>query len=105
MQGVGRCGVALLETVAAWPPGSPQCHAHLVTDFCPNVNLLTGINGSGKSAVLQALQCCLGARAAETGRYRSMREFVQRGEAQAVVKVTLVRGPRRAPGQAAPCGS
>ncbi|EFN53934.1 hypothetical protein CHLNCDRAFT_58396 [Chlorella variabilis] len=66
-----------------------MCHTHLAIDLCPNVNLLTGANGSGKSAVLQALQCCLGARASDTGRYRAMKKFVQRGQAQAVIKVTL----------------
>ncbi len=30
--------------------------------------LLAGTNGSGKSAVLQALQFCLGVQAAKTGR-------------------------------------
>ncbi|KAI3431453.1 hypothetical protein D9Q98_004505 [Chlorella vulgaris] len=66
-----------------------MCHPHLAMDFGPNINLLAGINGSGKSAVLQALQCGLGARAAETGRYKVMKAFVRKGEAQAVVKVTL----------------
>jgi hypothetical protein len=74
-----------------YPHMCVQCHAHLAMDFGPNINLLAGINGSGKSAVLQALQCGLGARAAETGRYKVMKAFVRKGEAQAVVKVTLVR--------------
>lgn len=45
-----------------------QCHENFLLELGPRVNLITGPNGAGKSAVLQALQCALGARAAETGR-------------------------------------
>lgn len=39
----------------------------------------------------QGLQCCLGVRATDTGRYKALKEFVQRGyEGQAVVRLTLV---------------
>lgn len=45
-----------------------MCHEHLTMDFGPNVTFISGSNGSGKSAALTALQCCLGARARDTGR-------------------------------------
>lgn len=43
----------------------------LYTHRRPNVNLISGENGSGKSAILQGLQCCLGVKAQETGRCAS----------------------------------
>lgn len=33
----------------------------------PHVTFISGTNGSGKSAVLQALQCCLGVKASQVG--------------------------------------
>jgi hypothetical protein len=38
------------------------------------VTFVSGTNGSGKSAVLQALQCCLGVRANATGRAKSFQK-------------------------------
>ncbi|KAL4440366.1 hypothetical protein ABPG75_003367 [Micractinium tetrahymenae] len=66
-----------------------MCHHHLALELGPHVNLISGDNGSGKSALLVALQCCLGARAADTGRFRSMAGFVREEATQATVKVTL----------------
>ena len=37
-------------------------------EFGPHVTFISGTNGSGKSAVLQALQFCLGLQAKKTGR-------------------------------------
>jgi predicted ATPase len=44
---------------------------------CPvlqHVTFVSGTNGSGKSAVLQALQCCLGVKASNTGRANSFKK-------------------------------
>ena len=38
----------------------------------------------------QALQCCLGVRAAATGRYGSLKKFVQSEDGHAVIRLTLV---------------
>jgi chromosome segregation ATPase len=52
------------------------------------VTFVSGTNGSGKSAVLQALQCCLGVRAATTGRAKSFQSFIKTGADEAVIRVT-----------------
>jgi hypothetical protein len=40
-----------------------MCHERLAVDFVPHMNLVSGLNGSGKSAILDALMVCLGAAA------------------------------------------
>jgi hypothetical protein len=70
-----------------------MCHRHLALDFAPHVTLISGANGSGKSATLQALQCALGARATRTGRATSAKGFVREGAAEAIVRVTLWNCP------------
>ncbi len=54
-----------------------------------HVNFVSGTNGSGKSAVLQGLQCCLGATAKSTGRAASLEHFIRTGADDAKVQVTL----------------
>ncbi|KAL6784026.1 SMC6A [Auxenochlorella protothecoides x Auxenochlorella symbiontica] len=66
-----------------------MCHEHLTMDFGPNVTFISGSNGSGKSAALTALQCCLGVRARDTGRFKSVHGFVRHGMPYALVSVTL----------------
>lgn len=43
----------------------------------PHVNFVSGKNGSGKSAILQAIQVCLGSKAFETGRGKNIAEFIK----------------------------
>lgn len=43
----------------------------------PNVNFISGTNGSGKSALLNAIQLCLGARATDTGRNAKISDFIR----------------------------
>ena len=64
-------------------------HQNFTVDFGPNVTFISGKNGSGKSATLQALQCCLGVRARKMGRGTSLGGFVRRGCHSALVVVTL----------------
>lgn len=45
-----------------------MCHQNFSMDFGPHVTFINGTNGSGKSAVLQGLQFCLGMQAGKTGR-------------------------------------
>lgn len=70
-----------------------MCHEHMVMDFSPHVTFVSGTNGSGKSATLQALQCCLGVKASKTGRAGSFKTFVRSGANQAIVRVTLWNKP------------
>lgn len=66
-----------------------MCHANFEMEFGAHVNVVSGTNGSGKSAVLQAMQACLGASAKATGRATSMGDFVRTGSDEALVSVEL----------------
>lgn len=68
-----------------------MCHRKLSVTFCPNVNFINGQNGSGKSAILAALQICLGARANVTHRGSKLSDLIRQGHnGAAVVRVTLL---------------
>ena len=73
-----------------------MCHRKLTVDLCRNVNFIHGQNGSGKSAVLAAIQICLGAGARRTHRARNLKELVRKEAGQncsgAKVRVTLLNG-------------
>ena len=45
-----------------------MCHENFFLRFGPHATFINGTNGSGKSAILQGLQFCLGMQAARTGR-------------------------------------
>eukprot|EP00798_Chlamydomonas_sp_ICE-L_P000171 gene171-1694_t len=66
-----------------------MCHGNFEIDFGTHVTLVSGANGSGKSAIMQALQICLGCSAKETGRAKSFVEFIKTGEPEAKILVTL----------------
>lgn len=55
-----------------------MCHRKLHIDLCRNVNFIHGQNGSGKSAILAALQICLGANARRTHRARNLKDLVRK---------------------------
>jgi len=50
---------------------------------------VSGTNGSGKSAVLQAIQQVLGVRASATNRASTQKEFIRKGAHEALISVTL----------------
>jgi chromosome segregation ATPase len=64
-------------------------YTHLTSRHCcsPHVTIISGTNGSGKSAMLQGLQCALGASAKGTGRGSKMEDLVRPGADKAQVKV------------------
>ncbi|KAJ9519026.1 hypothetical protein QJQ45_026296 [Haematococcus lacustris] len=66
-----------------------MCHAHFALEFGPHVTLVSGTNGSGKSAVIQGLQVCLGLKARETRRGDNLQSFIKTGCEEAKVQVTL----------------
>lgn len=88
------------------PPGKPaeagvikkiyvenfMCHRKFTLDLCRNVNFIYGQNGSGKSAILAAIQICLGAGAKRTHRARNLKELVRKDSkcAAAKIQVTLL---------------
>ena len=64
-------------------------HASPPTTRRPSVNFISGTNGSGKSATLQALQFCLGVAARHTGRGHGAKDLIKYGARQLVACVTL----------------
>lgn len=56
-----------------------MCHRHLLVRLSPNINFITGNNGSGKSAILTALTVCLGGRASSTQRAASLASLIREG--------------------------
>lgn len=52
-----------------------------------NVNFVTGVNGSGKSSVLQGLVLGLLADSKHTKRYNKLQDFIQKGYNKAIVQV------------------
>jgi structural maintenance of chromosomes protein 6 len=67
-----------------------MCHHKLTVEFGRNVNFVTGNNGSGKSAIVAALQICFGARASSTGRDKKISNMIREGsDGPAILRVTL----------------
>ena len=64
----------------------------MTVDLCRNVNFIYGQNGSGKSAILAAIQICLGAGARKTNRARNLKELVRKDTTSncAKIRVTLL---------------
>lgn len=56
-----------------------MCHENLSVEFNRHVNVISGTNGSGKSAMLQALQLTMGAKAKDTGRAGAAAQLVRTG--------------------------
>lgn len=69
-----------------------MCHRKLTVNLCRNVNFIYGQNGSGKSAILAAIQICLGAGARRTNRARNLKDLVRKDSTgqNAKIRVTLL---------------
>lgn len=70
-----------------------MCHRKLRVDLCRNINFIHGQNGSGKSAILAAIQICLGAGARRTHRAANLKAMVRQDHVNppthAKISVTL----------------
>ena len=66
-----------------------MCHSRLTFKFGPLINFIIGHNGSGKSAVLTALQLCLGTKAGATNRGQSLKSFIKHGQDSASLSVRV----------------
>ena len=64
---------------------------HEVFDYTPKrkVNFLTGVNGSGKSAVMSALIFGLGGGSKITNRGSANKNLIRTGQGQASVEISL----------------
>ncbi len=67
-------------------------HAELDLKLSPGVNVITGLNGAGKSSILQAIVLGLGAAAKDTKRGRNLSEFIRHGCQKTEIKVHLYNG-------------
>ncbi|UPX19353.1 RNA helicase [Ascochyta rabiei] len=66
-----------------------MCHVNLVITLGPLINFIIGHNGSGKSAVLTALQICLGGKATATNRAQNLKSLIKEGEDHSSVRVRI----------------
>ncbi|TRY73305.1 hypothetical protein TCAL_02244 [Tigriopus californicus] len=66
-----------------------MCHASFTYRPQPRLNFLSGVNGSGKSAVLTAITFALGGTARTANRGTSTKSFVRTGATAATVELTL----------------
>ena len=64
-------------------------HSDFTWEPCYNVNFVTGTNGSGKSSLLQGIVIGLMSDARHTKRYKRLTEFIRRGAAKAIIKVSI----------------
>ncbi|OQR83293.1 structural maintenance of chromosomes protein 6 [Achlya hypogyna] len=72
-----------------------MCHRRMCVRLCRNINFITGENGSGKSAIIAALQICLGASARSTHRGKSIKNLIRHGhDGNAIVRITLLNDGR-----------
>lgn len=83
--GFSHCGV--LQSVRLDRFMSHTCFSY---DLCPNVNIVNGDNGSGKSAICAAIQMGLGARPSSTDRSKNIDGFIKHGEQNAVVTLKIL---------------
>ncbi|CAF1392722.1 unnamed protein product [Adineta steineri] len=66
-----------------------MCHTFLEFDFNENLNMVIGNNGSGKSAIMNAITLTLGGRATSTSRCSNIGRFIQHGKSNAEISVVL----------------
>ncbi|KAG5673061.1 hypothetical protein PVAND_003137 [Polypedilum vanderplanki] len=66
-----------------------MCHSNFEVNLNRCVNVIVGLNGSGKSAILTAISIGLGSRAVATARSTNLKDLVRRGEASATIEITL----------------
>jgi chromosome segregation ATPase len=66
-----------------------MCHVNLHITLGPLINFIIGHNGSGKSAVLTALQICLGGKATATNRAQNLKSLIKEGESYSSVRVRI----------------
>lgn len=66
-----------------------MCHSKLRIRLGPLINFIVGHNGSGKSAVLTALQICLGNKASGTNRAKTLKAMIKTGCDSGMVGVKI----------------
>ncbi|XP_025205061.1 structural maintenance of chromosomes protein 6 [Melanaphis sacchari] len=66
-----------------------MCHSNFHLTLNPRINFISGLNGSGKSAIQTALVVGFGARAITTNRASSLKSLIKYGQSSATVSITI----------------
>jgi len=66
-----------------------MCHSNFHIALSPRINFISGLNGSGKSAIQTALVVCFGARASTTNRGNSLKSLIKFGCSSATISITI----------------
>ncbi len=66
-----------------------KCHPELEFDLGTNINFILGRNGSGKSAVMDAIILCFGGNAKSTGRQANAKTFIKKNCDKAEISITI----------------
>lgn len=82
----GFAQVGILEKVRV---ENFMCHSCFEFDFGPNINIINGQNGSGKSAIVAALQIGLGVKASKTERARKISDHIMHGKEWALISIRI----------------
>lgn len=82
----GFAQVGILEKVRV---ENFMCHDCFEFDFGPNINIINGQNGSGKSAIVAALQIGLGVKASKTERARKISDHIMHGKEWALISIRI----------------
>jgi len=65
------------------------CHSNFAINFHPFINIVSGANGSGKSAIEAAISMVLGVTARKTNRGQSVKDVIQYNKDWATIRITL----------------
>ncbi|XP_022180172.1 structural maintenance of chromosomes protein 6-like [Myzus persicae] len=66
-----------------------MCHSNFHLTLNPRINFISGLNGSGKSAIQTALVVGFGARASITDRANSLKSLIKYGYTSATISITI----------------
>lgn len=83
--GFATCGI--LDSIEMY---RFMCHSRFKISFGPNVNIINGENGSGKSAIVAALQVGLQGNARDTERGSKIQDLIQHNKSDALVHINIL---------------
>ncbi|XP_029341776.1 structural maintenance of chromosomes protein 6-like [Acyrthosiphon pisum] len=66
-----------------------MCHANFHLSLNPRINFISGLNGSGKSAIQTALVVGFGGRASTTNRASSLKSLIKYGQPSATITIII----------------